>query len=252
MSQYKKEFEQKLQKQLEASEKLAAVGRIAASVMHDINSPLTFVMMNLDMIEQQVENYSKTVQKPVPDSLNKAIHGAIDGGEKIRGIINDFRLFTKNKSFDKKRVNLKSIINSAVAIASSEVKYKAKLTCVIDSSLHIYANETQIAQVLLNFIINASQAMIHQDPEANFLHINAIENTNDTVTINISDNGVGIATENQDKIFDAFFSTKNEETNSGLGLYISKKIVEEHRGTIAVASKVGVGTTFSITLPTRA
>ncbi|CRN03560.1 Sensor protein ZraS [Pseudomonas sp. 34 E 7] len=143
--------------------------------------------------------------------------------------------------------NLQHGIDSTLNIVASELKYKADVIKHYTPLPDIECLASQLNQVVMNLVINAAQAM---GPERGTITIsNGVDG--DTVWLQVTDNGCGIAADTVQKIFDPFFTTKPVGEGTGLGLSLSYGIVKKHRGNISVSSELGKGTTFRVVLPIR-
>jgi signal transduction histidine kinase len=175
------------------------------------------------------------------ENLLKAIRTGSTRAAKIVSSLQKFSSHTDKPA----AVNINEIIEDTLALFHSEVKYDIELHKKLSVNLPpLQVLSVELSQVFFNMIINAIQAM-------NGHGILRIETglSNGQILIRIADNGPGISKENIDKIFDAFFTTKEVGKGTGLGLYISKKIIEGYGGTIVAHSKFGEGTEFEIRIP---
>ncbi|MBI4667384.1 MAG: PAS domain S-box protein [Nitrospinae bacterium] len=250
------------------SEKMASIGQMAAGLVHEINSPLTFVYSNYAYVREKMLLVFKTLEsvtgaskqplgKPSPnamdsleaivgmkDELNSAIDESIEGARRIMGIVKDLKNFSHASEDRWEPVDVNSALDSALNIARSEVKYKARVVKEYGDLPMIDAIGGQLGQVFLNLIINAAQAIKSHGS------IKLKTRVQDGgILAQISDTGEGIPEEYLDRIFDPFFTTKPTGQGTGLGLSISYGIIQKHKGRITVDSGPGEGTTFSIWLP---
>jgi len=228
------------QEQLVQAERLAAVGRLAASVAHELRNPL-MVMRNalffLDRLVSSGREYSADVLKRYFAKLDLEI-------DRQHKIINDLLYFSRHRPRSVGDVDLNGlVIEALVRTAMSE---SVEVIKRLDPNLPvIQADGDQLQQVLVNLITNAVQAM----REGGTLTINTYCCDGQAV-MDITDTGAGISEENQAKLFEPFFTTK--ENGIGLGLAVSKSIIDSHAGDITVCSTEGMGTTFTVRLPLRA
>ena len=225
------------QDQLLQAERLAAVGRLAASVAHELRSPLT-VMRNsiyylerlLDMNQSDAGTWRRYLDK---------MNGEIDRQTKI---INDLLFFSRNRPRRLADVDLNALIREALhrTTVSEQVTVEMALEEALGS---VRADADQMLQVFVNLISNAVQAM----PSGGLLRVTTSAPDEFTVRVTVADSGVGIPPENLARLFEPFFTTKDK--GIGLGLSVTQSIVEGHRGTLTVQSTVGEGTRFSVQLP---
>ena len=228
------------QEMLFRSEKLASVGHLAASIAHEINNPLQPIHLNLEYLLEDIQN-----GQPIDIELITRTQESV---ERISRIVKQLLQFTKADGNRKDEFSDFSIAQSIDGIVKLNYKNleRNRVNVLVDTqnAPRIIGNRDQLEQVLMNLVINASDAM----PNGGTLSISAIQE-NEQLVLEFKDTGIGISTENIKNIFDPFFSTKSEGT--GLGLFVTYGIVEKHNGTIDVKSKLGEGTTFTITLPLK-
>ncbi len=228
------------QQMLIRAEKLASIGHLASSIAHEINNPLQPIKIVLeDMMED--------LQNGLPVDI-RAIQITQENVERIRRIVNqllDFAGKRSNNTTEFQLIDLGNIIEDVVSLNRKLFdKQNMRITTELYAPLRTYGNKDQLNQVLMNLILNAQAAM---ETGGNLL-IRAWVDRNEII-LEVSDTGSGIAPENLNKIFDPFFSTKQNGT--GLGLFVTYGIIQGHHGTIEVKSKPNVGTTFTIRLPAQ-
>jgi signal transduction histidine kinase len=254
-------------KRLVQSEKLASLGELAAGVAHEINNPVGYVSSNLTTLQKYLAVYEKVLDAPEADSaemtaLKKKLNYAFirddlqnlvketqEGVGRVKAIIQDLKDYARTNAATHYvasdiQVGLKSTLN----IARNQLKNRADVRLALGNLPLVECAPSQIDQVFLNLIVNAAQAM----PEGKMGLIDIRTDCDDKqVWIEVKDNGPGIPPEVIKKIFDPFFTTKDPGTGTGLGLSVSTNIIQQHGGTLDVDSTVGVGTTFTITLPIK-
>ena len=223
--------------QLAQNEKLVSIGYLASGVAHEINNPLggiTICFKNLANL---------TPQTPEAGTLTMAIE---DGLKKIKVIVEQLLDFSRASKTEKKPLNLNSLICRLLVLFQYEAqKREIRIDLDLDEDVPIcVADENKIAQVFMNLITNALQAM----GGGGILHISTGQDDNGC-RIAFSDTGEGISPENVPYIFDPFFSTKKIGEGTGLGLSVSRGIIEQHQGSLQVDSEPGRGTTFTIRIP---
>lgn len=271
-----KQSELDMSQRLTQSEKLAALGQLAAGVAHEINNPIGYVNSNLGALRQYFGIFEKIITSyeayvssrnagefnitDNPEALKKKLNfefirqdiGATlsesqEGIVRVKNIVDDLKNFSRNDSntqwlpFD-----LHKAIQSTLNIVNYEVKYRADVVLEFGEIPEVECVPSQLNQVFLNLIMNAAQA---QSPETRGKIVISTGTVEDKVWVEVSDNGVGIAKENLNKIFEPFFTTKEHGAGTGLGLSLSYGIIQKHRGSLTVSSEPGVGTTFRIEIP---
>ncbi|MBF0516315.1 MAG: HAMP domain-containing protein [Nitrospirae bacterium] len=232
----------KTQKQYMYTEKLASLGRMAASVAHELNSPLTGIIVFARLMAKRISLDNKADQ----DDLKVIVEQA----EKCSNIIAVLLGYSRTIPSD----NLSMYVNKAIDNALNILKNQSKFYNVVvekdfDPMLpRIQGDQSQIEQVFINLLINASDAMNNKG-KIIIRTRTFTEDTNEMVEIEFTDSGPGIPVDYLDKIFEPFYTTKPEGKGTGLGLAVSKGIVQNSGGRIFVKSKTGEGASFFIHLP---
>ena len=236
----------RIQGQIMQSEKLAAIGQLAAGVMHEINNPLATISAcvaaiggRLDALKPtertRVDEYLEIIDKEV-DRCTRIVDGLLD--------------FSRPKGKAKTSVALNTILEETLFLLKHHQKFK-RLTLVreLDGSIPpIIGNAEQLTQVFMALMLNAVDAL-HEGRGKLTVRTARKPNQPDEVVAEIEDNGVGIPRADQSKIFEPFYTTKPPGRGTGLGLSICYGIVEDHRGRIEVESQPGRGSTFRVFLP---
>ena len=224
------------QKLLLRSEKLASIGRLAASIAHEINNPLMPIRNLLDEIVDELEQHDV-------DFDRKAVQIIQESLERIRGIVSRLLEFARDTGPEMKLLDVSSLLEGIITLNRKFFQHeRITVNADLPSLPPVYGSKDQLDQVFMNLALNAQAAM----QGGGILNISA-HLEDEQVIVEFTDNGCGIEPENIDRIFDPFYSTKPNGT--GLGLFVSYGIIEGHHGTISVKSKVGEGTTFRLGLP---
>ncbi len=228
--------EKRLQEKLIQSEKMAVMGQMTAGIAHEINNPLNSI---LGYATYLIETMSDT--SPNKDELTR-IAGA---ASRCKDAMQRFLNFARETPKSMEHVEVKEVVEEAMSLCYHILaSQKTEFVREVDMGLWITVDKRQIEDVLVNMVLNACQSM----ETGGKLCIKAYKDE-DRIKIEISDTGCGIPQENIKKIFDPFFTTKEPGKGTGLGLALSRTIIENHNGTIACQSTVGKGTTFTISLP---
>jgi len=223
------------------ADKMAAIGMLAAGVAHEINNPLGFVISNVELLKENL-----AVSAP---NLGEIANEALYGAQRIRVITRDLRSFSRTDEQEVDAVDINEAVSAAINIAHHQIKYVGSLIKDLAPELPtINGNPGRLGQVFLNLIINAAQALDPQATERNRVVVQT-RRLCDRIEVRVSDTGCGIAEENLQRLFMPFFTTKPRGVGTGLGLSICQDIVRQHRGAIRVESRVGEGTTFTVTIP---
>jgi len=275
----------KLEVHLQQSQKMEAIGQLAAGIAHEINTPTQFVGDNTrffqdafnDLIEiikiyRDLLNISKsgslsneliqTAEERVEEldldyleeEIPVAIQHTLKGVRRIAKIVQAMKIFAHPGGEEKEPADINNEIEKTITISRNEWKYVAKLETDFDESLSLVpCFQAELNQVILNLIVNAAHAIAEANKD-NPTQMGTIRirtrREDNWAKVYVSDTGSGIPEEIRHKIFDLFFTTKEPGKGTGQGLAISHSvIVEKHKGTIAVESSEGKGTTFIISLP---
>ena len=263
---------QEVQIQLLQSEKMAAIGQLAAGIAHEINNPVGFVTSNLktlDVYKQDIlelldayetlegtctsdeaalSNIRALKQRKdiafLRTDIGQLISESRQGMAHVAKIVSDLKDFAHAENKEWRWADLHSGLDSTLNIVWNEIKYHCTLNKVYGDIPEVYCIFSQINQVFLNLLVNAAQSI----PDKGEITIRTGQ-VGDEVFIAIADTGSGISAENLPRLFEPFFTTKPVGKGTGLGLSISYDIVQKHRGRLEVESTVGEGTTFTVWLP---
>ncbi len=280
------EEQKKLQVQLLHAQKLESVGRLAAGIAHEINTPSQYVGTNIDFLDEAFHDVSKLVDQLqtllhaekdgslspqqfqdarqalddvdweyLATELPNAIGQSRDGIKRVTSIVRAMKEFSHPGSKDKVAANLNTIIQTTVTVATNEWKYVAEIKTDLDPDLpSVSCLVDEMGQVILNMLVNAAHAIgdkLGENPEGQKGVITLTTRQEEKwVELRISDTGSGIPEDIRQRVFDPFFTTKQVGKGTGQGLAIAHDVITgKHKGTIAIESEVGVGTTFIIRLP---
>jgi PAS domain S-box-containing protein len=229
-----------LEEQLQISEKMASIGLLAAGVAHEVNTPLTGISSFTQMLLQGAQP-----DDPKTKVLEKIERQTFRAAKIVNGLLN----LARPAQTDAGPVEVNAVINDVLSLLEHQlrtgrIQVRKELT---STSPLVQGIEYKLQQVFLNLFLNARDAM----PRGGWLTI-ATRADGDSASVEISDTGSGIPTEQLSRIYDPFFTTKDFGKGTGLGLSITYGIVQEHGGTITCDSNVGQGTRFTLTLPLAA
>ena len=262
-----------VQTQMLHQDKMASIGLLAAGVAHEINNPIGFIISNLSSLSKYVEKISAFLDSDenilagcdsgarvllererkkyridhIRADMPEMIAESTDGAQRIRQIVQDLKRFSRVDTSESSNANINEGLESTISIAWNELKYKTNIIKEYGQLPMLKCNQGQLNQVFLNILVNAAQAIEEQGT------IRVLTREVDSlVQIVFSDNGCGISAEALSHIFEPFFTTKEVGKGTGLGLAIAYDIiVNKHGGHIEVTSEVGVGSTFTISLPIK-
>jgi two-component system NtrC family sensor kinase len=225
------------QEQLLQSEKLAAMGRLTSQVAHELNNPLYGIMNTLELLKTEISPQSKR---------RKVLEMALSETVRLSDMLRKMLSFSKPDQQEKQAVDLNMALDEILLLHEKQLQendIKTK-TSFNERLPKINASKDQLRQVFLNLVANARDAM----PDGGRLSVTTTAD-DENVKIEIADTGSGIEEEHLKKIFDSFFTTKDSVKGVGLGLSVCYGFIKDHGGDIDVKSKVGSGTTFTITFP---
>jgi two-component system NtrC family sensor kinase len=223
------------QKELAKAERLAGLGMLSAGVAHEINNPLAVIRGNAELLQDTL---------PADAEQQEEVDEIIQETARIERIVGNLRVFSRSGLKRIAAFELGKLLDDILDQVGHQIPLERYLIVrrYWGSSCSIEGDQDQLRQVFTNLILNGLQAM----PEGGELLVDALQE-DATAQITIQDHGCGIREEDLDKLFTPFFSTKARGT--GLGLAVSYGIVSDHGGEIRVESRVGAGTTFTVTLP---
>ncbi len=221
------------------SEKMAGLGRLAAGVAHEINNPMSGIMLYANLIQEELGEES-----PLNEDLDTIIHEA----ERCKVIVGDLLECSHQTTYEMDLVELNEVINRTITVLKHQpLFHNIEVVLELERKLPpIYGNSIRLNQVVMNIIVNAAQAMAGEGQISISSRIRANQDINEIV---ISDSGPGVAPDLLEKIFDPFFTTKATGEGTGLGLSVSYAIVKEHKGSIRVKSSPDSGTAFTLRFP---
>jgi signal transduction histidine kinase len=215
-------------------DKLKLLGKLSASLLHDLRNPLSVVKLNLD--------YLKMIETELPKEAVESVDVCLDALARIQYLIDDILTFTRKNFNGKKVCNINDITQSAYDIMRSNAERKnIKLNLDLDSSLPgTYFDKSKLLQVFINLITNAIESCDSNGE----IFIRTFREDKEYLLWEIKDNGAGISEEDKGKIFQDFYTSK--EKGTGLGLSVCKMLLEECQANLDFESSLGVGTKFFI------
>ncbi len=233
-------------------DRMITAGTLAAGVGHEINNPLAYVISNIDYVCRTLEQFARTNTAPSPQqlsALHDALRDASDGGHQIADIVGDLRIFSNSKvETELVPVDISAVVDSTRRMVKKTIEHKARYVEHLDDVPPVTATHSKLAQVLLNLLTNAAQAISEGNASDNRVELRVYQQ-DDSVVLQVSDTGEGIPEENRSQLFDLFFTTRPPDEGTGLGLPISHRNVTSFGGHIDFDSAPGQGTTFRVFLP---
>ncbi|MDB4303263.1 ATP-binding protein [Desulfosarcina sp.] len=236
------------QYQLVNSSKMATVGMLGAGVAHELNNPLFCMIGYAHVMLEKMEKGEVTEANMA--EFHKYIATIKTESERCGRIVTNLLQFSKKQKMEFAEIDLAKVVENTLVVMEYQIKkWNIKMQAdVPETSFTLQGNADKLQQVFINLMANAHHAM----PDGGGITIglrNEERNGTACVIASVADTGCGIPQENLDKLFESFFSSEKGMNNLGLGLSITKQIVDDHHGEISVESEVGTGTTFSIILP---
>lgn len=262
--------------QLLQSETLAAVGQLAAGVAHEINNPMSFVMSNFGTVQQHVsvlldglrrqsqtlaphlERHAEMRQQLVQiekdldlqffvEDLPMLVNDTLAGLARIKQVVLDLREFSAVDQGTWQPVDLNACLQRVARLLASHFEGRVQIQWQLSVIPAVTCQVAQVNQVFCSILLNAAQAI----DGPGWIVVTTREASGGWVEVDIADSGHGIAAEDLSRIFEPFFTTRHAGQGSGLGLTVAYRIIEQHGGSIGVASQPGQGACFTISLPIR-
>ena len=234
-----------MKSQVIRSAKMASIGELASGIGHEVNNPLAIIQGNLELLESYLNS-----KHHIDAEVEKLIQNQMVAINRIRGIVDGLRVFSRDDEEKRELVDLHPALDETYALIESLYSNEG-VEIVLDKQAEkdiIFGNRNKIQQAILNLISNAKDAVLSSDKTEKMIKVKTY-NYDGGLLIEIFDNGTGISKENLNKIFDPYFTTKPAGEGTGIGLDLTKNIVEQYNGSIEVNSEIGVGTTFRVNLP---
>lgn len=226
------------QLQLMHSEKMAAIGQFVSGVAHEINNPLDGIQNCLRMVLSDLDN---------KEQAENYLPLALEGLFRIEVLVRRLLDYAKPHTNEKVRVNIHDIIEDAIELTKFKLKKKG-ITITKEfhkEPLFIFGETHYLGQVFVNLILNAYDSISGDGS----ITISTSADNNKNIKISIKDTGIGISEEDRIKVFNPFFTTKQKDNGTGLGLYLAYNVINEHAGNIDIKSEINKGTEIIITLP---
>jgi signal transduction histidine kinase/ActR/RegA family two-component response regulator len=257
---------------IEESFRMASLGTLSAGVAHEINNPLAFVMANVQFLGDMLRDVEHLLPAAQRDEMQEIFADTSDGLARIRRIVRDLSTFSRTgehdapdaglaldgasgaggSAIDVRTIDVRTVVEAAVNLAQSQLGQNARLARDYQPVPPVDASKPQLAQVFLNLLINASQAIPAGARDASEIVVRTGTDAAGRAFVEVRDTGVGIPAEHLPRLFDPFFTTRPQGEGMGLGLSICHGIVTQLGGAITVESEVGRGSTFRVSLPASA
>ncbi len=227
-------------------EKLESMGRLAAGVAHEINTPLAAVITNLELLTGELAALRPSAQTELP--AEEILADAREGAERVRVIVRDLKMFSRSDDEHIGPVQPTQILEGALDMVDGELRHRARIVRDYGTKTSVSGNGPRLGQVFVNLLMNAAHAIPEGDAKNHEIRVTTRARGLDQVCIEIRDTGAGIAPDVLRKIFDPFFTTKPIGVGTGLGLSICHGIITGLGGRIEVESELGAGTVLRVVL----
>jgi signal transduction histidine kinase len=241
-----KELNMRLLKELAQKERLASLGQASAEFVHDLGNPLTIVWGYVQLLAKKLEQAEKTEGAPTT-TTSKELNIIEQNVRLCRELLTMWQSYGSVEAAAHKPLSISDVVGEVVKGAES-IATQNNVTLTFsncDGACNLLGDATQLKRAIQNVIINAVQAAAERHGTVTV----SCEQKDFYVDVRVEDTGGGIPPGQLAKIFEPYFTTRQGKSGTGLGLYITKKVVEDHRGSIKVDSTPDVGTTFTIRLP---
>jgi two-component system, NtrC family, sensor kinase len=237
-------------RKLMATDRLASLGQLAASVAHEINNPL-YSILNLTTLMQRIVKDDGIPPDRLPE-FTKYLSQVVNETARVGRIVTDLLAFSRRSRAQKSEADINEIVSTTLSLLDHKLKMmEVKLELNLAPNIpHIVCDSSQLQQVVINLVMNAAES-IHEKQTRNVCIRTQKDTLRDGIILEVSDTGEGMTPEMQSKIFEPFFTTKKEGKGIGLGLAVVYGIVQAHKGDIEVRSTLGEGTVFTVYLPLR-
>jgi PAS domain S-box-containing protein len=238
--------------QLLLADRMVSLGTLAAGVAHEINNPLAFVLSNLDLLNEELgrqESLGPASPLAKLADLAELARDARDGADRVRTIVRGLKTFSRADQERRVPVQLAQVIDLSINMTRNELRHRARIVKDYGPVPLVEADETRLAQVFINLLVNAAHALPEGNADTNQIRLRTSTRADGCAIVEVSDTGPGIAPDILRRVFEPFFTTKAVGEGTGLGLSICHGVISALGGEITVSSELGKGTTFRVVLP---
>jgi PAS domain S-box-containing protein len=230
-----------LYQQLLQAEKMAALGQTISGVAHELNNPLATILSWAERL----------TERPLDDNSRRGVDVILGEAERAARIVRNLLTFARKRQATRAMVDVNRVVSDTLALRSYEQRLTniEVVTALAAGLPRVLGDAHQLQQVLLNLVINAEQAMLTSNGRGSLVVRTWHDGDRETLVVEVSDDGPGVAPEMKNKIFDPFFTTKEVGKGTGLGLTVAYAIIQEHGGRIRVDSPPQGGASFAVELP---
>jgi signal transduction histidine kinase len=240
----------RLQEQLLLAERMASIGVVAAGVVHEINNPLTVLMGSAELAQRTLSDTGDTAARSAQSTVVHAeLDRVLEAADRLRQIVADVKLFSHAGADPVVSVDVLTTLASSVRMALHETSGRCRVVTELGPTPLVALPASRLGQVFLNLILNAAQAIAPGQADANQIRLTTYTDELGWAVIEVADTGSGIPEQVQKTIFEPFVTTKPVGVGTGLGLFVTHRIVSDAGGRIEFESELGRGTTFRVSLP---
>jgi two-component system cell cycle sensor histidine kinase/response regulator CckA len=245
----------RMEARLLTSDRLASLGRLAASVGHEINNPLAWMIGNLELVGRELAALAGTLDEAVLARIQERVDAIAEGADRVRTIVGDLRTLARDDVDPPSAVELHRALDRCVEMAAHELRHRARVVKeYVATPLVVRGSEGRIGQAFLNLIVNAAQAIAEGAVQDNEVRLRTSIRDGGALrpalaVVEVEDTGAGIAAHARERLFEPFFTTKSPGAGTGLGLSISHHVVTAMGGAIEVEPRAEGGTRFRVLLP---
>jgi signal transduction histidine kinase/CheY-like chemotaxis protein len=241
--------ERVMEARLRVADRLVSLGTLASGVAHEINNPLSYVVANVDFVTEGLKRLGpEALDAAGGIELMEALGEIREGGRRIASIVDSLRYQARQDDELAAPSDANAAVEAALRILDNQLRYKTRVELALGKLPLCLVHERRLVQVLVNLLSNALDAFPQRSSDQNLIRI-ASRAGDDSVVIEIRDNGLGIPEAVRERIFDPFFTTKAPGVGTGLGLYLCHQYIAAAGGSIDFETGEGEGTTFRIMLP---
>ncbi len=237
-----------LRQRLSQTEKLASIGTLAAGIAHEINNRLNYIKVNAITLANQLESWTDNNASVPARGMADLVADIRDGASRIERIVRGLRIFARRSPENVEDVSLQHVFQLGERLCQNEMRHRARFHLDVQGTAWVRADETQLVQVAVNLLINASHAIEEGKREDNEIRV-VVGRESNLAFFEVHDTGSGMCEETQRQALTPFFTTKEPNVGTGLGLSICHGIVSSLGGTLTLTSTPGEGTTVRVELP---